>query len=154
MVEQILTNVINVIIIIDKKINSLKNKNMAKFKVGSTYEMRFIGDSNLKPKFTCIKRTEKTATFKRYERTETFTKKIKTSDDGEYVLYGNYSMSPIIRAKNIVRFKTATKTARKATATRTATKKAKSKPTGETGVLKYSKRLGDGKYEYKYVKKR
>ena len=123
---------------------------MAKFKVGSTYEMRFIGDSNLKPKFTCIKRTEKTATFKRYERTETFTKKIKTSDDGEYVLYGNYSMSPIIRAKNIVKFKTATKTARKAT----ATKKAKSKPTEDTGVLKYSKRLGNGKYEYKYVKKR
>ena len=53
-----------------------------------------------------------------------------------------------------VKVKTASKTARKATATRTATKKAKSKPTGETGVLKYSKRLGDGKYEYKYVKKR
>jgi hypothetical protein len=49
-----------------------------------------------------------------------------------------------------VKVKTASKTARKATATRTA----KSKPTGETGVLKYSKRLGDGKYEYKYVKKR
>lgn len=48
----------------------------------------------------------------------------------------------------------ATKTKRKTVATRTATKKAKSKPTGETGVLKYSKRLGDGKYEYKYVKKR
>ena len=30
----------------------------------------------------------------------------------------------------------------------------KSKPTGETGVLKYSKALGNGKYEYKYVKKR
>jgi hypothetical protein len=53
-----------------------------------------------------------------------------------------------------VKVKTASKTARKATATRTATKKAKSKPTGETGVLKYSKRLGGGKYEYKYVKKR
>ena len=53
-----------------------------------------------------------------------------------------------------VKVKTASKTARKATATRTATKKAKSKPTGETGVLKYSKRLGNGKYEYKYVKKR
>ena len=53
-----------------------------------------------------------------------------------------------------VKVKTASKTARKATATRTATKKAKSKPTGDTGVLKYSKRLGDGKYEYKYVKKR
>jgi hypothetical protein len=49
-----------------------------------------------------------------------------------------------------VKVKTASKTARKAT----ATKKAKSKPTGETGVLKYSKRLGNGKYEYKYVKKR
>lgn len=48
----------------------------------------------------------------------------------------------------------ATKTKRKTVATRTATKKAKSKPTSETGVLKYSKRLGDGKYEYKYVKKR
>jgi hypothetical protein len=53
-----------------------------------------------------------------------------------------------------VKVKTASKTARKATATRTATKKAKSKPTEETGVLKYSKRLGNGKYEYKYVKKR
>ena len=53
-----------------------------------------------------------------------------------------------------VKVKTASKTARKATATRTATKKAKSKPTGETGILKYSKRLGNGKYEYKYVKKR
>jgi len=53
-----------------------------------------------------------------------------------------------------VKVKTASNTARKATATRTATKKAKSKPTGDTGVLKYSKRLGNGKYEYKYVKKR
>ena len=53
-----------------------------------------------------------------------------------------------------VKVKTATKTARKATATRTATKKAKSKPTEDTGVLKYSKALGNGKYEYKYVKKR
>jgi len=53
-----------------------------------------------------------------------------------------------------VKVKTASKTARKATATRTATKKAKSKPTEDTGVLKYSKALGNGKYEYKYVKKR
>lgn len=53
-----------------------------------------------------------------------------------------------------VKVKTASKTARKATATRTATKKAKSKPAEDTGVLKYSKALGNGKYEYKYVKKR
>ena len=75
----------------------------SKFEVGSVYEMRFIGDSNLKPMFICTKRTAKTATFERFQGTETFSKKINIYDNTEYVRYDSYSMAPTITASKIVR---------------------------------------------------
>ena len=76
---------------------------IVKFEVGNIYEMRFIGDSNLKPHFICVKITEKTASFERYQKpSDKFTKKKKVSNNAEYVLYDTYSMAPIIRATSIV----------------------------------------------------
>ena len=76
--------------------NSIK-----KFEVGSIYEMRFICDSDLRPQYICVKRTAKTVTFEKFQGTETLTRRIKNYDSSEYVLEGNYSMAPSIRAKNI-----------------------------------------------------
>lgn len=42
-------------------------------------------------------RTEKTVTLRSGK--EVIKRKIKVSDEQEYVLYGSYSMSPVIRAK-------------------------------------------------------
>ena len=58
----------------------LSNKEEAtiKFKTGSTYQMTFVTDSNLKPEFVCIKRTEKTVTFS--DKHETITRRIKELD--------------------------------------------------------------------------
>jgi len=75
---------------------------MKRFETGANYEMRFIGDSELKPLFTCIKRTAKTVTFQRVDGSETLNRRIKEYDNSEYILEGNYSMAPSIRAKNIV----------------------------------------------------
>lgn len=73
-----------------------------KFEIGKTYEMSFIGDSNLKPRFTCIGRTEKTAKFQRVNSSETLSRKIKVYSGSEYVLEGSYSMAPSINAKRVV----------------------------------------------------
>ena len=71
----------------------------AKFETGATYQMRFIGDNELRPEFVCIKRTAKTATFK--GDNEIITRKIKTFGDNgsEYIVTGNYSMAPSINAE-------------------------------------------------------
>ena len=73
-----------------------------KFEKGSIYSMNFIGDSNLKPEFICIKRTAKTATFEKFKGTERLMRKIKVYDNVEYILQGNYSMAPSIRANKMV----------------------------------------------------
>jgi len=83
------------------------NNNNAKmettqFKVGNIYEMRFIGDSELRPQFACVKRTAKTATFKRVKGSESFTRKIKEYESVEYILSGSYSMAPSIRADKFI----------------------------------------------------
>ena len=85
-----------------KNMNNTITNTMTTFEAGSVYEMRFIGDSNLKPLFICTKRTAKSVTFERFKGTETFTKRVKISDDAEYVLYDTYSMAPIIRSTRIV----------------------------------------------------
>ena len=71
---------------------------MKTFKTGNTYQMRFITDSDLVVNFTCIKRTAKTATFKRVASSEVITRRIKEYDGEEFVLEGNYSMAPRIKA--------------------------------------------------------
>jgi hypothetical protein len=73
-----------------------------KFETGNIYEMRFITDSELKPKFICIKRTDKTITFQRFKGEEIITKKIRIHDNEEYILAGSYSMAPVIKASRLV----------------------------------------------------
>lgn len=75
---------------------------LKKFEVGNVYEMRFIGDSDLRPQFICVNRTAKTATFERFKGTETLTRRIKEYEGVEYVLEGAYSMAPRIKASNVV----------------------------------------------------
>lgn len=71
----------------------------AKFIVGNVYEMNFIGDSNLRPKFICVSRTDKSASFVSAKNsTEKLTRRIKIWDNAEYVLEGTYSMAPRIKA--------------------------------------------------------
>lgn len=78
-------------------------ENMNNFEVGNIYEMRFITDSDLRPKFICVKRTAKTVSFERFKSpTDKMTRRIKESAGVEYILHGNYSMAPIIRATNVV----------------------------------------------------
>jgi hypothetical protein len=78
-------------------------ENTIKFEAGNVYEMSFITDSNLRPKFICVKTTSKTATFERFGNpSDKFTKKLKVWDNVEYVLEGSYSMAPRIKADKIV----------------------------------------------------
>jgi hypothetical protein len=70
-------------------------KNIQKFEIGQSYQMTFIGDSELRPEFLCTKRTAKTVTFK--GKHEVLTKKIRfDNDQHEYVVAGSYSMAPTI----------------------------------------------------------
>ncbi len=72
-----------------------------KFNIGKIYEMRFITDSNLTVKFVCVKRTEKSATFQSVDKKEVLNRRIKVWDNCEYILEGNYSMAPSIKAINV-----------------------------------------------------
>ena len=74
---------------------------MEKFEVGQVYQMRFITDCDLRPKFKCTKITPKRATFERVESPrETITRGIKVWRGVQYVREGNYSMAPIIDASD------------------------------------------------------
>ena len=73
------------------------------FEIGKIYQMSFIGDSDLKPEYTCVSRTDKTAKFQSVKHNECFSKKIKISNDSEYVLSGSYSMAPCIKASRLVK---------------------------------------------------
>lgn len=73
------------------------------FEAGNIYEMRFIGDSDLRVKFICVKRTATSVTFERFQKpSEVIKRKIKVWDGSEYIVDGSYSMAPSIYAKNIV----------------------------------------------------
>lgn len=75
----------------------------AKFEIGNVYEMRFITDSDLRPKFICTKLTATTATFERFGTpSDKFTKKVKSYNGVEFVNAGNYSMAPSIHADKVV----------------------------------------------------
>jgi len=73
-----------------------------KFEEGNIYTMTFAGDSELKPKFICIKRTAKMATFEAISGNEVVTKKIKEFNGVEMVRVGSYSMAPSIYADKVV----------------------------------------------------
>jgi hypothetical protein len=75
------------------------------FEVGNVYEMRFIGDSELKPWFICVKRTATTVSFEEFKKQngEKITRKIKASFDGHEMIFdGNYSMAPSIKSDKVV----------------------------------------------------
>lgn len=74
----------------------------ATFEIGQSYEVQFIGDSQLRPRFTVTARTAKMVTGlihgKEYKVKVRF-----DSQDGEYCLpYGTYSMRPSCYAKRRV----------------------------------------------------
>ena len=73
---------------------------MKTFETNKTYTIRFIGDCELRPEITVMKRTEKTVTVKGNhfpEKTLRITKSIY--DGGEMIApYGKYSMHPVCRA--------------------------------------------------------
>ena len=83
-----------------------------KFETGNVYQMTFIGDNDLRTEFICVKRTSKTVTFERFKgypytyqqgaRSRAMTRRIKVYDNCEYILDGNYSMAPSIKASRIV----------------------------------------------------
>ena len=79
-------------------------ENIIKFEEGNIYQMSYIGDSELKPHYICIKRTAKTATFQLFQNpdSEPIRRKINNHDGVEYILKGSYSMAPVIRANKIV----------------------------------------------------
>ena len=53
-----------------------------KFETGNVYEMSFIGDSNLRPQYICVKRTDKSVTFEKFPTaSEVITRKIKVWDN-------------------------------------------------------------------------
>lgn len=83
-----------------------ENKMKATFEIGKTYVMTFIGDSDLKVKFKCIKRTASFATFEGFKG-EILRRKINLYSDSEYVLEGNYSMAPSIYADSVINEQTA-----------------------------------------------
>lgn len=73
----------------------------SQFEVGKKYEMNFITDSDLKPKFICISRTEKTVKFQRERGGEVMTRRVKNWGGHEYVTEGSYSMAPTISSKRV-----------------------------------------------------
>lgn len=75
-----------------------------KFEVGNVYEMTFITDADLRVPYICVKRTAKTVSFERFKNTtERLNKKIKVYNNTEYVLKGDYSMSPMIKANRLIK---------------------------------------------------
>ena len=73
------------------------------FEANKIYQMRFIGDSDLKVNYLCVGRTAKRATFQKVGSTSEVIKRgVKVHGGTEYVLEGSYSMSPCIKASRIV----------------------------------------------------
>ena len=81
----------------------MTNATLIQFEAGNIYQMRFIGDSELKPQFICVKRTAKTITFSKIgSKKENINRRVKVYNGVEYILDGSYSMAPSIKADKIV----------------------------------------------------
>lgn len=76
--------------------------NITRFETGNIYEMRYIGDSELRPQWICIKLTAKTATFKSLTYDEVISRRIKTHGGTQYILKGTYFNAPCIKATRVV----------------------------------------------------
>ena len=75
----------------DKGVCIMKN-----FEVGRKYYGRSVCNYDCIFEIEVIRRTGKTITF--LDGDEQRVKKIRTDNNGEYVILGNYSMAPVIRA--------------------------------------------------------
>ena len=73
-----------------------------KFQRGNIYEMRFIGDSELRVPYICVKRTAKTVILQGLDNKETLKKKINIFDGVEYIKAGTYSKAPTIYADRVI----------------------------------------------------
>lgn len=73
---------------------------MIKFETGKEYSTRSVCNSDCIFKITVVKRTDKTITVN--EDGEISRKKIHLDGECEYIKLGNYSMAPIIHAKEQV----------------------------------------------------
>jgi len=79
------------------------NNQLVIFEVGNIYRMNFIGDSQLKPQYICVKRTAKSATFESIKNPkDSITRKIQVFNNSEYIREGCYSMAPTIYADKVV----------------------------------------------------
>ena len=77
---------------------------MKKFEVGKTYKMRSVGDYNCIWYYNIIKRTAKTVTIQQVDKKAIGIYHIKEYNDTEYIMpLGRFSMSPSLRAENIVK---------------------------------------------------
>ena len=86
----------------NEKIKEMKTQG-TKFEVGNIYEMRLVGDNDLRPHFICTKRTAKTVTFESKTGNEKFTKRINKCTEGhDRIVHGSYSMAPYIKSNKIV----------------------------------------------------
>lgn len=72
------------------------------FEIGKTYNMKYIGDSQMLIQWTVIKRTAKTIQVQD-QWGETMQKRIKfdSYSNSEFIEKGSYSMAPVLYAKNI-----------------------------------------------------
>lgn len=83
--------------------NETNTNQMEAFKIGNTYKMNWIGDSELKTFIKIIKRTDKSVTIKDMDTGAPKRFKINIYDNSEYIFpTGRYSMAPVLRAKNII----------------------------------------------------
>lgn len=74
----------------------------SKFEVGKIYQMKFIGDADLKIPYICIKRTAKMVTLEKDQGKEVLKRKINVYRGVEYVRAGSYSMAPSIYADKVI----------------------------------------------------
>ncbi len=75
---------------------------MKRFEEGNVYEMSFIGDSELKPRFICTKRTAKMVTMESLRGKEVIKRRIKEYNGSEFIVDGSYSFAPSINASRVV----------------------------------------------------
>lgn len=79
-------------------------ENIIKFEEWNIYQMRYIGDSELKPKYICVGRSEKMASFQSFQNpnSKVIKRRIKIHNGVEYIVNGSYSMAPSIHADKVV----------------------------------------------------
>lgn len=69
------------------------------FKKGQSYQIRFVGDNDLRPSVEILDRTEKSVFAKVENKISRFV--VKIHDNTEFIMpLGSYSMAPMCKASN------------------------------------------------------